>query len=158
MIKYSLQCGKGHEFEAWFPSSAAFDKQARRGLVACARCGDTRVSKSLMAPNLSPRTRKRREIAAPAPAGNAPAAAQSLQASASPEQREMLALLRKLKAEVVAKSEYVGPRFAEEARKIHHEEAPARGIYGEASREEVEALHSDGVECYPLPVLPEEKN
>jgi hypothetical protein len=72
--------------------------------------------------------------------------------------RELAAAMRKLRAEVEAKSEYVGPRFPEEARKIHYEEAPARGIYGEASAEEAKALKEEGIEFFPLPNLPEDHN
>ena len=73
-------------------------------------------------------------------------------------QREFLTLMRKIRRDVEANAEYVGPRFAEEARKIHYEETPARGIYGEASAEEVKALDEEGIEVFPLPVLPEEQN
>ena len=73
-------------------------------------------------------------------------------------QAEMVAMVRKLREHVAQNSEYVGPRFAEEARKIHHEEAEPRGIHGEASDREVKLLKEEGVEFYPLPVLPEEHN
>jgi hypothetical protein len=66
--------------------------------------------------------------------------------------------MRKLRTEIESKSEYVGPRFPEEARKIHYEEAPARGIYGEATREEAQALSEEGIEFFPLPSLPEDHN
>jgi hypothetical protein len=67
-------------------------------------------------------------------------------------------MIRNLRREVEAKADYVGPRFADEARKIHHEEVPARGIYGEATPEEVKGLSEEGIEFYPLPQLPEDKN
>ena len=67
-------------------------------------------------------------------------------------------MLRKVRREVEAKADYVGPRFAEEARKIHFDEAPPRGIYGEATLDEVRELHEDGIDCLPLPVLPEDRN
>ena len=66
--------------------------------------------------------------------------------------------MRKLRAEIEAKSEYVGPRFSEEARKIHYEEAPARGIHGEATADEAKALKEEGIEFFPLPILPEDQN
>jgi hypothetical protein len=72
--------------------------------------------------------------------------------------RELAAAMRKLRAEVEAKSEYVGPRFSEEARKIHYEEVPARGIHGEATAEEAKALKEEGIEFFPLPILPEDRN
>jgi len=71
---------------------------------------------------------------------------------------ELVTALRKLRAEIEAKSEYVGPRFSEEARKIHYEEVPARGIHGEATAEEAKALREEGIEFYPLPILPEDQN
>ena len=72
--------------------------------------------------------------------------------------QEVLELMRKVRDEVHANAEYVGPRFAEEALKIHHDDAPSRGIYGEASVDEVKALHDEGVDCIPLPILPEDHN
>jgi hypothetical protein len=69
-----------------------------------------------------------------------------------------MAAMRKLRAEIEAKSEYVGPRFPDEARKIHYEEAPARGIHGEATAEEAKALSDEGIEFFPLPILPEDHN
>ncbi len=155
MIRYSLQCDKGHAFEGWFRSSDDFDRQRKRGLVSCALCDSTKVNKSLMAPSVSASTRRKGGRAAAAvPATSSPQQA----APASAEQKEALSRLRQLRDEIVGKSEYVGPRFAEEARKIHFEDAPARGIYGEASADEVKSLHEDGVECYPLPTFPEDKN
>jgi hypothetical protein len=71
---------------------------------------------------------------------------------------ELAKAMRKLRAEIEAKSEYVGERFPEEARKIHYDEAPARGIYGEATREEAQALTEEGIELFPLPSLPEDRN
>jgi hypothetical protein len=158
MIRYRLKCEKRHEFEAWFASSAAFDRQAGRGQISCPKCGTARVEKAPMAPNISPRTRRRRvakpaEPAAPQPAPQAQAETHRLAAHG-----ELAAAMRKLRAEVEAKSEYVGPRFPEEARKIHYEEAPARGIYGEATREEAQALSEEGIEFFPLPPLPEDHN
>ena len=160
MIKYSVQCKKGHGFEAWFQSSAAFDTQAKRGLVSCPACGSTQVSKALMAPAVSAKTRTkgalaparapRRDVATMVDAG------EGAQRVAMPG--DMPEILRRIRAEIEAKSEYVGPRFAEEARKIHFDEAPQRGIHGEASIADVKSLLDDGIECFPLPVLPEDRN
>lgn len=156
MIKYALQCSKGHGFEAWFTDSAACDKQLKRGLVACPSCNGTRIEKALMAPNVSPRTRRKDGGTVAAPQTPVPA----VTPAAIPPQmpKEMLDLMRKVRDEVVAKAEYVGPRFADEARKIHHEETPARGIYGEATAADAKALAEEGVEFYPLPRLPEDNN
>jgi hypothetical protein len=94
----------------------------------------------------------RKTLPAPAPQSDVP------QRVANSGQRELLQMMRKLRDEVIAKSEYVGPRFAEEARKIHNEEVEERGIYGEATPAEVKDLAEDGIDIYPLPVLPEDHN
>jgi hypothetical protein len=167
MIRYRLKCEKRHEFEAWFPSSGAFDRQVKRGEVSCPRCGTAKVHKTLMAPNIIKGAKRTRAAKASErtqeKAPSEPAAAQS----APPAQAEthrlaahgpLAAAMRKMRAEIEAKSEYVGPRFPEEARKIHYEEAPARGIYGEATREEAQALSEEGIEFFPLPSLPEDHN
>jgi hypothetical protein len=157
MILYKLQCKKGHEFEAWFASSDVFDRQKEKGQLACPSCGTKSVSKALMAPNVAPRSRRRaapeRQQQAGSPAGSPKPETQRVAAHS-----ELVTALRKLRAEIEAKSEYVGPRFSEEARKIHYEEAPARGIHGEATAEEAKALREEGIEFYPLPILPEDQN
>jgi hypothetical protein len=173
MIRYRLKCEKRHEFEAWFASSAAFDRQAKRGQIACPRCGTAKVHKSLMAPNIIKgvkrvRAEKAAEKAAEKVAEKAGAeppavAPQPVPPPAAETHRlaahgELAKAMRKLRAEIQSKSEYVGPRFPEEARKIHYEEAPARGIYGEATREEAQALAEEGIEFFPLPSLPEDQN
>lgn len=164
MIRYDLQCKKGHAFDGWFQSSAAFDKQSKRKLVACPKCASTDVSKALMAPRVTTAKQKdkaRKEVAARAVVARSGAAAPQEAVAAAQltsEQKEIVDLMRNLRKEVEANAEYVGPRFAEEARKIHDEETPARGIYGEASLAEVKELHEDGIECFPLPILPEDSN
>jgi hypothetical protein len=163
MIRYSLNCAKGHGFEGWFRSSDSFAGEVKRKRVGCPVCGSTKVSKALMAPNVSPRTKKRAAaptaVTQPMPEG-AVVNADSSRKMAVPAEgaAEIMAALRKIRQEIVAKADYVGPKFAEEARKIHFDEAPARGIYGEATIDEVKALHEDGVSCLPLPVLPEDAN
>lgn len=155
MIRYRLQCAAKHEFEGWFRNADAFEKQAKRKLVVCPDCGSAEVTKALMAPSVvTSKSRARREAppAAPAPQSDTP------QRVANAGPRELLQMMRKLREEVIAKSEYVGPRFAEEARKIHNEEVEHRGIYGEASSAEVKDLVEDGIDIYPLPVLPEDHN
>lgn len=160
MIRYRLNCRKGHQFEGWFASSAAFDRQAKQGRLTCPTCGTTKVSKALMAPNIAKSAKSKRakaprpaaEEAAPAPAAPTP------DVHRVAAHGELAAAMRKLRAEIQAKSEYVGSRFPEEARKIHYEEAPVRGIHGEATAEEAEALSEEGIEFFPLPVLPEDHN
>lgn len=142
MIKYRLACDEGHEFEGWFQNSAAFDAQAARGHVACPHCGTAKVEKAIMAPSVA--TRGRRE---PGPAGSDQFHAE-----------QMARLMRKIREEVRKDAEYVGPRFAEEARKIHLDESPARGIYGEASLEDAKSLVEEGIPFLPLPRLPDDLN
>lgn len=151
MIKYALTCKDGHAFEAWFANSATYDKQARRGLVSCPDCGSTKVEKAMMAPSVATRGRGRgeREIVPDAP----PSPEQMRRMAA---QKEMLEVMRKVRRHVEANAEYVGPKFAEEARKIHHEETEARGIYGEASLAEAKELVEEGIGVLPLPRLPED--
>lgn len=165
MIRYTLQCRKGHRFEGWFAGSEAFDRQAARKQLVCPSCGSKSVTKALMTPGVvtseSTAARRKRKAAVeqraatPEPAAVAAAPPDPAQAAAH---QELRALMRKLREEVVSKSEYVGARFPEEARKMHHEEAEARGIYGEASPEEARALLEEGIEFLPLPVLPEDHN
>jgi hypothetical protein len=167
MIRYRLKCEKRHEFEAWFPSSAAFDRQVKRGEVSCPRCGTAKVHKTLMAPSIIKGVKRGRAAKAPERAQEKAPGEAAAAPTAPPPQAEthrlaahgaLSAAMRKLRAEIEAKSEYVGPRFPEEARKIHYEEAPARGIYGEATREEAQALSEEGIEFFPLPPLPEDHN
>jgi len=159
MIRYRLKCKKGHEFDAWFASSAAYDKQAKRKLVECPDCGSTQVDKAIMAPALSASTKKRRS---PQPV---PAESTTVTNTLPPEaaaqlalQRQMLAAMRKIRDEVVSNADNVGEKFAEEARKIHYREVEPRGIYGQATDEEARALHDEGIEFHPLPVLPDDHN
>ena len=138
MIRYDLKCADGHQFEAWFASSAAFDEQAERGLVSCSLCGNAKVEKALMAPGVPAK-------------GNAkadPDAKPMISAPVDPRIAEKIAALRK---QVEANSDYVGADFAREARKIHLGEAEARSIYGEASGEEAKSLVEDGIPVAPLP-------
>jgi hypothetical protein len=148
MIRYALRCKKGHEFEAWFKSSSAFDEQSKGGKVICAVCGSKKVEKALMAPRVSTRGKREMVPVAAAPEAGPP----------DETRQKMISLLRKLRSEVERNAEYVGPQFADEARKIHYEEAPARGIYGEASPDDVKQLKEEGIEFYPLPQLPEDHN
>ena len=141
MIHYSLICDNFHKFDAWFKNAEAFDEQAQRGIVTCPVCASAKVDKALMAPALTRSTEKKVELSAGHPA-----------------QPELQAMLRAMRQKVMAEADYVGGRFAEEARKIHFKEADPRGIYGEATREEVAELIEDGVDFMPLPQLPEEAN
>jgi hypothetical protein len=154
MIRYALACENRHVFESWFQNSAAYDKQAKRGLVICPTCGSVKVEKAIMAPALGRRGRKdtSTEAAAPVTQEKTPVA------MVSPEERQMRAKLRELRDHLTKNSDYVGPKFPEEARKMHYGEIEHRSIYGEASAEEAKTLHEEGIEFHPLPVLPDERN
>ena len=130
MICYSLRCAEGHAFEAWFRSSGAFEEQRAAGQVSCAVCGSDAVEKAPMAPSL----RGGRD----APALTGPA---------TPAE----AALRKLRRHIERTSDYVGPEFPAEARRIHAGEAEKRSIWGEASREDARALKEEGVPVAPIP-------
>jgi hypothetical protein len=155
MIHYRLRCGAAHEFEGWFQDSAGFDKLARAGLVECTVCGNTQVERALMAPAVVSSRKKVKPPAAPPPAEPPPAEAPGAgRVAAGPMPAQVLAMLQRLRAEVEKSCDYVGKDFAEEARKIHNGEAEARGIYGEASDAEAEALAEDGIDVARLPWVP----
>ena len=131
MIKFSLRCANGHSFESWFQSGPAFDTLCQRDLVTCPDCGTTQVEKALMAPSIKPRQK-------------VPPA----------DIQQKLAALR---AEIEANTDYVGDRFAHEARAMYLGEIPDRPIHGEAKPEETKALIDDGIPVLPLPFLPSRK-
>lgn len=167
MIRYSLECAEGHGFDGWFRSSADFDAQAGQGLVACPQCGSVKVARGLMTPAVRP---SRNAAVAPKAETEVPPAAAAVPAVApevpevtapvlaDPRRAAVIAALRELKAKVTAEADYVGPAFAEEARKMHYGEAETRGIWGEASGEDVRELIEEGIEVHPLPVLPDDRN
>jgi hypothetical protein len=167
MIRYNLVCAKGHEFESWFAGSAAYDRQAKRGLVECPICGSAKVGKALMTPRLarsgksSPAAPAAPETAAPETAGpDAPAAsgAPAPVAVISPQEQELRTKLKELREHLVKNADNVGQRFPEEARKMHYGEKEHRSIYGTASPDDARALHEEGIAFAPLPVLPDEHN
>jgi hypothetical protein len=170
MIRYTLVCNKRHEFESWFQDSAAYDKQAKRGLVACPMCGSVKVEKTIMKPQLARRDKKSVPIEAPKPI-EAPTAEASTTANVpalpeppapvamiSPQEQEFRTKLKELRDHLVKNAENVGPRFPEEARKMHYGEADPRSIYGIASPDEARELSEEGIAFSPLPVLPDERN
>jgi hypothetical protein len=150
MIRYDLICADGHEFDGWFSDSSAFDKQARKNLVSCIHCGSTEIEKQLMAPGIPVKGNRKAEPTAPA---------KSVLASAfDPRQQKLMQLMREVRKAVEESSEYVGNKFADEARKIHYEEAEKRGIYGETTADDAKALIEEGIDIHPLPILPEDGN
>jgi len=155
MIRYALHCDKGHNFESWFANSAAYDKQAKHSLIACPVCDSTNVEKAIMAPRLS-RSEAAEEPVTPAPVAAPPPPAPV--AVMSPPERELRKKLKELREHIVKNADYVGPRFPEQARKIHYGESERRSIYGEATPEEAKELDEEGIAFAPLPVLPDEFN
>ncbi len=131
MIKYALRCEAEHAFEGWFGSSAAYDDQVDRGLVECPYCASRMVRKAIMAPALAG-TKARSDLPAPA-------------------QAVMNEVMTKVREHVETNFDYVGDRFAREARDIHEGKSEERGIYGEAKPHEVKALVEDGIKVAPLP-------
>lgn len=169
MILYNLKCSQHHVFEAWFKDSATFDEQVANGEVTCPLCGDGNVRKALMAPNIS--TRRESRPAAPAEeasmpdagteGGAAPGVAAPLAQMAQSEklaaaQAELMRALRRMRREIEETCDHVGDRFAEEARKIHYGEAEARGIYGQATREEAQELAEEGIDFAAIPWIARE--
>lgn len=140
MITYSLACANQHKFDAWFRSAEAYEEQHAQGIVTCPVCGSLKVEKALMAPALRMISDK---ISV---------------STGHPMQSEIREFLRAMRKKVTSEADYVGDKFAEEARKIHFKESDPRGIYGEATRDEVAELLDDGVDFLPLPQLPEEAN
>jgi len=159
MIRYALRCDKDHSFDSWFRDSGAFDALAAAGALSCPECGSAAVSKAIMAPRLGRGLAEPRE----APEAVTPTAPALVPAQAPkpgpagavmPEGEKLRVLLRELRRQVEANCDYVGPAFAEEARRIHKGESDRRGIYGEASPEEAEALADEGIEVGRIPWLP----
>lgn len=145
MIQFTLKCTNDHRFDSWFQSGSAFEKLHKAGMVSCAVCGSTDVSKAMMSPRVS--TADKPDAPVPAPKPN-------LTAPASPAE-QALAEMRKY---VEKNSDYVGKDFATEARAIHDGSAPERAIWGEAKGEDAKKLIEDGVPVAPLPFTPTRKS
>jgi hypothetical protein len=159
MIHYALVCEHGHAFESWFADSAAYDKQAKRKLIACPHCGSAKVDKAIMAPRLSGARKRTRPVEMPAPA-TAPETTQEKApvAMISPQEKELRTKLKELRDHLTKNADHVGTKFPEEARKMHYGETEHRSIYGEASPDDAKKLAEEGIEFHPLPILPEERN
>ncbi len=146
MIRFTLRCDRDHEFEAWFRSGADYEKSKD---TACPLCGSEKVEKAPMAPalassarhDMSDRTDRLQLAAAP-----------------DPRQKAIRDALKEMRRQVTENADYVGERFAEEARKMHYKESEPRAIYGEATGEDAKALAEEGIDFQPLPRLPEDGN
>jgi hypothetical protein len=143
MIKYALACAEGHAFESWFPDSAAYDKQRKRGFVACPECGSTRVDKAIMAPAVV--------------GGERPAVEGALRV-VDDRRRQAREFVMRMRREIEANTDDVGASFPQVARAIHLGEEPERAIRGRASLAEAKSLIEDGVSVLPLPTLEDELN
>jgi hypothetical protein len=130
MISFNLRCTKDHVFEAWFRDSSAFEKQVKAKALQCPNCGDVKIEKALMSPNIASRRR------------------------AGPPPEDLQKALVALRKNVEDNCDYVGSEFPEEARKIHYGETDQRNIYGEATPSEVLDLTEEGVEFGRVPWLP----
>jgi hypothetical protein len=131
MILFDLRCKDGHAFEAWFRDSVAYDDQAAAGDLACPVCGSADVSKALMAPAVNSRPK--------IDAG---------------QTAELMRVWRGVQNHIEKNFDHVGPKFAEEARKMHHGETAKRSIYGEATKVEAKELRDEGIDVNQIPWLP----
>jgi hypothetical protein len=143
MIVFDLQCAEGHRFEGWFGSARDFASQKKRGLLSCPNCGESEVERALSAPRLNMGAQEPRQAAQKTP---------------DMEGKDAFAMAQMLYSrmldEVLTKSEDVGERFPEEARKIFYKEAPGRAIRGQASQEQHDELVEEGIPVARLPVPP----
>ena len=131
MILFDLKCPAGHVFEGWFRDGVTYDRQVKAGKVSCPSCGDDRIEKAPMAPRIAKQPRG--------------------EESDGKARGKMREVLKGLRAEVERTCDYVGPRFAEEARRIHYGESDARNIYGEATTADAEALGEEGIKFGTIP-------
>jgi hypothetical protein len=143
MIVFDLRCARGHGFEGWFASAKEFGAQKKRGLLSCPSCGGTEIERVLSAPRLN--------MGAQEPARPA-------QKTPDMEGKDPFAIAQMLYSrmldEVLTKSEDVGSRFPEEARKIFYKESPGRAIRGQATAEEHEELVDEGIPVARIPIPP----
>jgi hypothetical protein len=144
MIKYALSCAEGHAFDSWFPDSAAYEKQRKRGFVVCPECGSTRVEKAIMAPAVV--------------GGERPPLDEGPAIVVDDRRRQAREFLVRMRREIEANTDDVGVKFPQVARAIHLGEEPERAIRGRASLAEAKSLLEDGVGVLPVPMLEDELN
>ncbi|CAK0779177.1 Regulatory protein FmdB Zinc ribbon domain-containing protein [uncultured Gammaproteobacteria bacterium] len=137
MILFMLKCTAGHDFEAWFRNGEAYDRQAADSAISCPACGDNRVAKAPMAPRIA-----RTDVIT------------ATEARARQLEVAVLNQVAEMQRKIEQNCDYVGSRFAEEARRIHYGETDAHSIYGEASPDEAEQLREEGVDFHKIPWLP----
>lgn len=171
MILYSLRCEQAHQFDVWFRDSSAYDRQVAEGVVVCPQCGSLKVEKAIMAPRLSKGAAGDEQSDASGAGKEVPSAGgpdegtsantssvpsthastEAGEGQRQPTEAEVRQALRQLRQYVETNSDYVGSAFAEEARRIHNDEAPQRNIYGETTAEEAEELEDEGVPFARVP-------
>lgn len=144
MILFELKCAADHRFEVWFRDGRNFDTQRKGAKIACPECGSRKVEKAPMAPRIAKQAR----------AKTAQPPEMKPQPTEMPAQMAVKTALRELRAKIEANCDYVGPAFAEEARRIHHGESEARGIYGETTDDEARALDDEGIDYARVPWVP----
>ena len=144
MIKYALGCAEGHAFDSWFPDSAAYEKQRKRGFVVCPECGSTRVDKAIMAPAVVGGERAAVEVGP--------------DILVDDQRRKAREFFLRMRREIEANTDDVGARFPQVARAIHLGEEPERAVRGRASLAEAKSLLEDGIGVLPLPILEDELN
>ncbi|NNE88764.1 MAG: DUF1178 family protein [Silicimonas sp.] len=149
MIRYALKCGNDHSFESWFKTADAFESLIAAGMVTCPDCGSDSVQKTLMAPGV----RSSRKKATPQDLMSKP----SESAMTNAPDPKLVEAIKTLRDHVEKNSDYVGTKFAEEARAMHDGDTPHRPIYGEAKAEDAKKLIEDGVPAMPLPFIPRQK-
>jgi len=144
MILFELKCAADHRFEVWFRDGRNFESQRKSGRIVCPDCGSRKVDKAPMAPRIGRKANAR-----------VPRKPETLpQPTEMPTQMAVMTALRELRSQIEANCDYVGPEFAEEARRIHHGETEARGIYGETTEDEAQALDDEGIEIARVPWVP----
>lgn len=161
MIRFSLTCEHNHSFEGWFRNNDDFDGQSARHLIECPVCGSAKVGKALMAPAVSTgraKDSRREQSQGSQPQPVADDSQDVVTLAQGSAQRDAMKQLRLLTQKMRSNSEYVGDRFADEARAIHDGDKAQRNIYGEATVEEARALMDDGIDFMPIPVFPEDQN
>ena len=166
MISFDLRCDAAHIFEVWFRSSADYDDQLQRALIACPVCGSDGVEKAVMAPNVAAKGNSAVLACGPAQQVLAPIAAPAMTAGAAPAippamqaMQAMLAMVASAQAEALPRSRWVDRKFAEEARAIHESGDPDSAIiHGQATPDEAQSLADDGIAVLPLlvPFVPPE--
>lgn len=134
MILYQLKCTEGHQFEGWFKDAATYDDQSAAGDVSCPYCGGNRISKAPMAPRLAKGAQK-------------PGAVEE---QARKVANQIMQAAEKLRQHVEENCDYVGEKFADEARKIHYGETDPHGIYGTATDDEASELNDEGIEFHQM--------